>query len=80
MVRTFTSKSNNSLSKETSKGWNNLMNRLWMVFMLIPLVIVLMMISGCSKFQQEQLTCHPIEANGCIGWLGDKPIMLEEDL
>ena len=56
------------------------MNRLWMVFMLIPLVIVLMMISGCSKFQQEQLTCHPIKANGCIGWLGDKPIMLEEDL
>ena len=25
MVRTLTSKSNNSLSKETSKGWNNLM-------------------------------------------------------
>ena len=80
MVRAAPSKSNNPLSKETSKGWNNLMNRLWMVFMLIPLVIVLMMISGCSKFQQEQLTCHPIEANGCIGWLGDKPIMLEEDL
>ena len=80
MVRAFTSKSNNPLSKETGKGRNNLMNRLWMVFMLIPLVIVLMMISGCSKFQQEQLTCHPIEANGCIGWLGDKPIMLEEDL
>ena len=80
MVRTLTSKSNNPLSKEISKGWNNLMNRLWMVFMLIPLVTVLMMISGCSKFQQEKLTCHPIEANGCIGWLGDKPIMLEEDL
>ena len=55
------------------------MNRLWMVFMLIPLVIVLMMISGCSKFEkkhQEQLTCHPINATGCIGWAGNKPIML----
>ena len=80
MVRAAPSKSNNSLSKETGKGRNNLMNRLWMVFMLIPLVIVLMMISGCNKFQQEQLTCHPIEANGCIGWLGEKPIMLEQDL
>ena len=59
------------------------MNRLWMVFMLIPLVIVLMMLSGCSKLeemQQQQLSCHPIVANGCIGWLGDKPIMLEEEL
>ena len=83
MVRTFTSKSNNPLSKETGKGWNNLMNKLWMVFMLIPLVIVLMMISGCTQLeemQQQQLTCAPIEANGCIGWLGDKPIMLEQDL
>jgi hypothetical protein len=54
-----------------------------MVFMLIPLVIVLMMISGCTQLeemQQQQLSCHPIVANGCIGWLGDKPIMLEEEL
>ena len=56
------------------------MKHFWLIFMLIPLVIVLLMISGCSKFQQEQLTCHPIEANGCIGWLGEKPIMLEQDL
>jgi len=56
------------------------MNRLWVAFMLIPLAIVLMMISGCSKFQQEQLTCHPIKTNGCIGWLGIKPIMLEQNL
>ena len=25
-------------------------------------------------------SCHPVEANGCIGWLGAKPIMLEEEL
>ena len=81
MVRAAPSKSNNSLSKETGKGRNNLMNRLWMVFMLIPLVIVLMMISGCTQLEEmQQLSCHPIEANGCIGWLGDKPIMLEENL
>ena len=54
------------------------MKQLWLIFILIPLAIVLMMLSGCSKFQQEQLTCHPIEANGCIGWLGDKPIMIKD--
>ena len=59
------------------------MNKTLIIFMLIPLAIVVMMLSGCSqleKMQQEQLSCHPVEANGCIGWLGSKPIMLEEDL
>ena len=59
------------------------MNKTLIIFMLIPLAVVLMMLSGCTqleKMQQEQLSCHPIEANGCIGWLGSKPIMLEEDL
>jgi len=62
------------------------MNKTLIVFMLIPLAVVLMMLSGCSqleemqKEQQQQLTCHPIEANGCIGWLGSKPIMLEQEL
>ena len=59
------------------------MKQLWLIFMLIPLVIVLMMISGCTQLeemQQQQLSCHPIVANGCIGWLADKPIMLEEEL
>jgi len=59
------------------------MNKTLIVFMLIPLAIVVMMLSGCSQLeemQQEQLSCHPVEANGCIGWLGDKPIMLEEEL
>ena len=54
--------------------------------MLIPLAVVLMMLSGCTQLedmqrkQQQQLTCEPIEAVGCIGWLGSKPIMLEEEL
>ena len=26
------------------------------------------------------VTCEPIEAVGCIGWLGSKPIMLEQEL
>ena len=59
------------------------MNKTLIIFMLIPLAVVLMMLSGCTqleKMQQEQLSCHPVEANGCIGWLGDKPIMLEEEL
>tara|TARA_R110000764_G_scaffold153480_1_gene241400 strand:- start:28 stop:207 length:180 start_codon:yes stop_codon:yes gene_type:complete len=59
------------------------MNKTLIIFMLIPLAVVLMMLSGCTQLeemQQQQLSCHPIEANGCIGWLGSKPIMLEEDL
>jgi hypothetical protein len=59
------------------------MNKTLIIFMLIPLAVVVMMLSGCSQLeemQQEQLSCHPVEANGCIGWLGDKPIMLEEEL
>ena len=59
------------------------MNKTLIIFMLIPLAVVVMMLSGCSQLeemQQQQLSCHPIEANGCIGWLGSKPIMLEEDL
>jgi hypothetical protein len=59
------------------------MNKTLIIFMLIPLAVVLMMLSGCTQLeemQQQQLSCHPIEANGCIGWLGDKPIMLEEEL
>jgi len=62
------------------------MNKTLIIFMLIPLAVVVMMLSGCSqlkemqKEQQQQLTCEPIEANGCIGWLGDKPIMLEQEL
>jgi hypothetical protein len=59
------------------------MNKTLIIFMLIPLAVVLMMLSGCTQLeemQQQQLSCHPIEANGCIGWLGSKPIMLEQEL
>tara|TARA_R110000824_G_scaffold67188_1_gene174001 strand:+ start:732 stop:920 length:189 start_codon:yes stop_codon:yes gene_type:complete len=61
---------------------NNLMQ---IVFMSIPILIVVMMLTGCSQLenmqqQQQQLTCEPIEAVGCIGWLGSKPIMLEQEL
>ena len=53
---------------------------------VIPILIVVMMLTGCSQLedmqreQQQQLTCEPIEAVGCIGWLGSKPIMLEQEL
>jgi hypothetical protein len=62
---------------------NNLMQ---IVFISIPILIVVMMLTGCSQLedmqrkQQQQLTCEPIEAVGCIGWLGSKPIMLEQEL
>ena len=62
---------------------NNLMQ---IVFISIPILIVVMMLTGCSlledmlREQQQQLTCEPIEAVGCIGWLGSKPIMLEQEL
>ena len=59
------------------------MNKTLIIFMLIPLAVVVMMLSGCTQLeemQQQQLSCHPIEANGCIGWLGSKPIMLEQEL
>jgi len=52
------------------------MKQSWLIFMLIPLFVVIMMISGCSKFEQ-QLTCHPVHVKECTGWLGDKPVYNE---
>jgi len=43
----------------------------------IFLFVVIM--SGCSKFE-EQLRCSPVDSQECVGWLGDKPIIIEEDL
>jgi len=52
------------------------------IAMVGALVLIAWLLAGCSqleeiqKEQQQQLTCHPIEANGCIGFLEDKSIML----
>ncbi len=40
---------------------------------LITILFIIGYISGCNMMN-EQLRCHPIESNECIGWLGDKPI------
>ena len=43
------------------------------------LVIVAWLMAGCSKFE-EQLRCSPVDSQECVGWLGDKPIIIEENL
>jgi len=43
-------------------------------------ILALIMMSGCNKFNEQQLRCSPIAAEGCIGFLGDKPIFIEEEL
>jgi len=57
-----------------------------MKYMFVLPLFALATLTGCNENWEElqkdreyQLTCHPIEANGCIGWLGAKPIMLEEE-
>ena len=42
----------------------------------IFILFIIGLLTACNT-TQEQLQCHPIEVNECIGWLGDKPIMLE---
>jgi hypothetical protein len=55
------------------------MNKTWLLYMAIPLFVVIMMLTGCSRFE-DQLNCHPIKSTECVGWLGDKPIYIEEEL
>jgi len=56
------------------------------IAILGAIVLMLWFLAGCSQLeeiqreQQQQLTCHPIKANGCIGFLEDKSIITEEDI
>ena len=43
------------------------------------LVISMWLLAGCSKFE-EQLRCSPVDSQECVGWLGDKPVIIKEDL
>jgi len=43
-------------------------------------VMIAWLIAGCSNFSQQQLSCNPIKAEGCIGFLTDKPIYLNEEV
>jgi len=54
---------------------------------VVWLVTIIILLTGCSAFEQKiskhqnnMIKCYPEDAVGCIGWLGNKPIMIEEDL
>tara|TARA_R110000751_G_scaffold48608_1_gene108101 strand:+ start:1928 stop:2101 length:174 start_codon:yes stop_codon:yes gene_type:complete len=57
-----------------------------MKYMFVVPLFVLATLTGCTqleeiqKEQQQELTCQPVDANGCIGFLTDKPIMLEDEV
>ena len=63
--------------------YNSLMfktKKLLIIFMLIPVCIVIMLISGCSKLdtiRSERLECHPDKSPVCVGW--NKGIVLDEE-
>ena len=63
--------------------YNSLMfktKKLLIIFMLIPVCIVIMLISGCSEFdtiRSERLECHPDKSPVCVGW--NKGIVLDEE-
>ena len=51
-------------------------------------IIFTLALVGCGELEQQmiehqtrgQIECNPVNAQGCIGWLGDKSIITEEDL
>ena len=45
------------------------------------LIIIMLSLTSCSLLErQQQLSCSPVNAVGCTGFLSDKPIILEEDI
>ena len=45
------------------------------------LIVVMLSLTSCSLLErQQQLSCSPVNAVGCTGFLTDKPIILEEDI
>jgi len=46
---------------------------------LIFILFIIGLLTSCSQLDQ-QLSCHPIKSTECVGWLGDKPIYIEEEL
>ena len=60
-----------------SKNHNIKIGIVWII------VIVMWLMAGCSKFERnipDQLMCSPVGAEGCIGFLPDKSIIIEEDI
>ena len=46
---------------------------------VVWLVTIIILLTGCSALE-KQLRCAPHDSQECIGWLGDKPIIIKEDL
>ena len=44
---------------------------------VISILFIIGLLTACNT-TSEQLQCHPIEVNECTGWLGDKPIYIEQ--
>ena len=63
--------------------YNSLMfktKKLLIIFMLIPVCIVIMLISGCSgldTIRNDRLECHPDNSPVCVGW--NRGIVLDEE-
>ena len=55
---------------------NNLIKTIIAISAVFLTIVIL---SGCSKFEQ-QLRCSPVDSQECVGWLGDKPVIIKEDL
>ena len=57
-----------------------------MKYMFVVPLFVLATLTGCTQLeeiqreQQQELTCQPVDASGCIGFLTDKSIMLEDEV
>lgn len=57
---------------------------------MIKYVVIISMLAlvGCGELEQQmiehqtrgQIECAPADSQGCIGWLGNKPIMVEEEV
>lgn len=53
----------------------------------IIFIVALVALTGCSELEQQmiekqtrgQIQCLPADAQGCIGWVGDKSIIIEEE-
>ena len=54
-------------------------NMIKIIITISAIFLASVILSGCSKFE-EQLRCSPVDSQECVGWLGDKPIMIEGDL
>lgn len=56
------------------------------IIALSAIFLTIVILSGCSTFEQkinkhnDIIKCYPEDAVGCIGWLGNKPLYIEEDL